>query len=203
MNQAILNQRQETIENAYISVELNAGAVGGFRDGLLRDLSAQGLACEQASAHTHVSIAYTEGEIEVESVRVVAAQIARQAFQVEVTGFEILEGQTTEYDYLVMTLKSSGDFQNAVDLVNGELSCRHFDGGFKSHVSLLKFRKELPSEMKEQVSRYAHSLNELPEASVGACLCLQGECVCVFNPNREICLQVPFAELDRPALLAA
>ena len=196
MDQASAQQ----IENAYISVELKADAIKRFRSGLRESFQSQGIACEDASANPHVSIAYGEGHVGLDEIGEVAEEIASTGFQVRAKSFELLSGQTTNFDYLVICVESSGDFANAVDLIEDHMQVKTFEGGFKSHVSLLKFEKgSLARDAAEELVR---ELNASQGAvfALGRCLCLEGQCVCVFGAERQCCLR---AEINGAAAAVA
>jgi hypothetical protein len=70
---------------------------------------------------------------------------------------------------------------------------KDFGGGFKSHVSLLRFEKgSLEGTVAHEIVREMNA-SQGAASALGYCMCLQGECVCVFNPERQCCLQVAIA----------
>jgi hypothetical protein len=179
------------IPNAYISVSLNDEIIGGFQRALSESLALEGIECENSSAHAHVSIAYTEGECQMDLAERLAKKIASCSFEVNAGLFEVLEGQTTPYDYLVLSLDgASSALQNACSVVEGALRTRQFQGGFKSHVSLLKFKKG--SITLERLEELVEEMNASQNAvlALGRRICLEGECVCVFDPNRQCRIEV-------------
>lgn len=127
-----------TIRDAYISVEIADGGLEKLREGLRSLFHDCNVDCEIASSAAHVSIAYGEGDVEMEALERVASEIASLPFSVNVVGFEILPGQTTPYDYLVVSLEGHS-FGAAQSVASGCMKTREFHGGFSSHVSLLKF----------------------------------------------------------------
>ncbi len=180
------------IENAYISVEIKNGAMTRFRNGLRESLSSEGQICEDASESIHVSIAYGLGSVGFETVEQTVSEIADSGFQTRATGFEILQGTSTPYDYLVLSLEAQGDFQQAVEIVSGRMPTKTFAEGFKSHVSLLRFPKgSLGSDRAQALVRELNASHGAMFA-LGRCLCVEGECVCVFTAERQCCLQIPF-----------
>jgi hypothetical protein len=178
------------IQNPYISIALKGERLSGFSCGLQDALKSQGVECESASASAHVSIAYTEGSASYQAIQDIASEIACEGFAVRASKFEILEGQSSPYDYLVLSIDADGAFRQAVEIVEGRLATRRFEGGFKSHVSLLKFRKGT------LVSAWAQAFVRELNASQGAAFALgrrlhfEGESVCVYDLDRNCCLEV-------------
>jgi hypothetical protein len=182
-----------TIQDAYISVELKSELLKGLRHGLKSMLNEQGVRCENASPEIHVSIAYGKGHVEVGAVQTAAETIAKQGFSVTAKGFEIFEGLSTPFDYLVVELETQGDIEDAIEVAQGNMEIKRFGGGFKSHVSLLRFEKgSLESSIAREMVREMNA-SQGAASALGYCMCLKGECVCVFNPQRECCLQVAIA----------
>lgn len=181
------------IKDAYVSVELKERALKGFRESARRSLARRGFECEDASECAHVSIAYGEGDVNFDDAQSLAFSIARAPFEVRVTGVEILEGRSTPYDYLVLTIESRGCVQNAVEAATQVLPTREFCDGFKSHVSVLRFKKGKMSQLSKTAAKdWLRSQIRRGGLPSKACLSLEGERVCVFTSDREKCIQVPF-----------
>ncbi|MES2964833.1 MAG: hypothetical protein V4760_13160 [Bdellovibrionota bacterium] len=181
-----------TIKDAYISVEIRDTALQALREGLKRSLEDIGIGCEVASHDAHVSIAYGEGDVALSELEETAREITCRPFTVSVVGFEILNGLTTPYDYLVIKLSSDGDFTEAVQCAADHINTRTFNGGFHSHVSLLRFPKgALDSEHAQELIREMNAAQSGAMA-LGCRPCLRGDSVSVFDPDRRCCLQVPF-----------
>lgn len=179
-----------TIRDAYISIEIKDQNLGNFRSGLQSALRDQGLSCEAPAADLHVSIAYGQGEIGMDRLSETVREIARRGFMVRAKGFEILEGRSTPYDYLVIALESSGAIQDAVSTASGRMATKRFAGGFKSHVSLLRFAKG--SICRTALADLIRELNASHGAAfaLGRYLCLEGDSIRVYNPEMQCCLQV-------------
>lgn len=180
------------IRDAYISVEIKDGALQHLREGLKKSLEAIGIECEVASHDAHVSIAYGEGDVALSELEETAREITGKPFMVHVDGFEILHGLTTPYDYLVIKLRADGAFENAVRCASDHMTTKNFDGGFHSHVSLLRFPKgELDSWAAKEL---VHDMNAAQRGAfaLGCRPFLKGNCVSVFDPDRRRRLQVPF-----------
>jgi hypothetical protein len=181
---------KRSIQNPYISVALKGEKLNGISFGLQETLKNQGVDCESASQSVHVSIAYTEGAASYQAIQAIAAEIAFEGFAVRASKFEILEGQASPYDYLVLSIDSDGAFKQAVEIVEGRLATRRFEGGFKSHVSLLKFRKgTLASEWAKALVRELNA-SQGAAFALGRWLHFEGESVCVFDPDRNCCIEV-------------
>lgn len=179
-----------TIRDAYISVEIEDLGLERLRDGLRSFFRETGLPCENASSASHVSIAYGEGDVEIDALEKVASEIAAFPFSVHVAGFELLSGETTPFDYLVVTLEGSS-FGAAQSCASGTMKTRSFNGGFCSHVSLLKFPRGLVS--KAWIEKI---LCEMNDCQAAACLVnrrsLRGSAVSVFGSDRRCRLMKAF-----------
>ena len=173
-----------TINNAYISVEIADQGLESLREGLRVLLGQEVAGCEVASSAAHVSIAYGEGEVTVEALDRVASEIASLPFSVRVSGFEFLEGSATAFDYLVVKLDSTGAFNAAVEAAQGCMKTKTFNGGFCSHISLLKFPKgSVTREWAEQVISEMNVCQSVATA-LGRRVSLQGHNISVFDPER-------------------
>ncbi len=174
------------IRDAYISVKIDDRGLEGLRDGLRSLFSEAGVECERASSASHVSIAYGEGDVEIEALERVASEIASLPFSVHVAGFELLKGETTPFDYLVVVLEGSS-FGTAQSISSGVMKTRSFAGGFRSHVSLLKFPKNsLSATWAEHVLAEMNACQGL--ARFFGQRRLQGSSVAVFGSDRHCCL---------------
>lgn len=173
-----------TLQDAYISVEVADSGLDFLRESLRSLFGASGVGCELASNGSHVSIAYGEGEIAVEALERLASEIAALPFSVRVASFEFLEGLSTPFDYLVVNLEGAGAFRAAVEAVEGCMKTKAFAGGFRSHISLLKFRKgALPRAWAEEVIAEMNACQSAVHA-LGRRVCLQGAQVSVFGADR-------------------
>ena len=170
-----------TIRDAYISVEIADHGLEALRDGLRTLFGECGATCENAASASHVSIAYGEGDVEVEALERVANEIAALPFNVQVVGFEILHGEITPFDYLVVELEGSS-FGSAHSVASGCMKTRAFHGGFRSHVSLLKFPRG-------SISRAHKILAEMNKCQAAARFfarrALRGSSVNVFGSDRQ------------------
>ena len=183
---------RDTILNPYISVELRDDAFQKFCSTLRLSLQGQTdphHAFEPAGTSAHVSIAYAQGEVSVDELRLVAQQIASERFVIRARGFEVLHGQLTGYDYLALDIEVGTSFFRAQEYVKTQILTKDFQGGFRGHVSLLK---------AAQTDRVAcQRLEALAKGLSGGyckeCVSLNGDCVCVFTADRELAVQVPFA----------
>lgn len=181
-----------TVRDAYISVELRPDSIQRLRMGLQQTFENQGIQCEPSSPSAHVSIAYTRGEADIKAIEFIAQAIAQDDFEVHIIGFDLLKGQNTPYDYLAMAIEADGDFRNAVELVEGKMPTRQFEGGFKGHVSLLRFKKDsLETELIEDLMRELNASSGAAYA-LGKLMCLHGECVKAFHPDRQCFYEARF-----------
>jgi hypothetical protein len=180
------------ISNAYISVEIADAGLECLREGLKSLLGEQISGCEVASNAAHVSIAYGEGEVEVEALDRVATEISSLPFSVRVAGFEFLEGSTTPFDYLVVKLDSDGAFTAAVEAAQVCMKTKTFNGGFCSHISLLKFPKG--SVTRDWAEEVIAEMNvcQAAAAALGRRVSLNGHNISVFDPERRCCVRKTF-----------
>ncbi len=174
-----------TIQDAYISVEIAKSGLEGLSAGLKDHFNASGIVCDVISQESHVSIAYGEGEVSVESMDRVATKIAALAFSVKVDRFELFRGVTTPFDYLVINLEADPCFNDALSAAKGCMKTKSFDGGFRSHVSLLKFPKG--SFSRAWAERVIGEMNVCQAAAqaLGRQVSLQGEMVSIFSSDRQ------------------
>ena len=182
-----------TINNAYVSVEINDSGLETMREGLRSMFGESGIGCEIASSAAHVSIAYGEGEVAVEALDRVASEIAALPFTVRASGFELLKGVATEFDYLVVTLDHEQCFGAAVEAVQGCMKTKSFAGGFRSHVSLLKFAHG--SFSRSWAERVIAEMNASHSAAraLGWRVSLKGAQISVFTSDRQCHLSKTFA----------
>ena len=174
-----------TIRDAYISVEIEDAGLNLLRHGLRTLLGDAVKGCEVASNAAHVSIAYGDGDVDVEAIERVASEISALPFSVKVEGFEFLEGESTPFDYLVVKLESDGAFDAAVKAAKGSMKTKSFSGGFRSHISLLKFPKgSLDKKWAQQV---VNEMNfcQLAANALGRFVSLKGDNVSVYGADRK------------------
>ena len=178
----------QTIRDAYISVEISDGGLESLREGLRALFEDCDVDCEIASSAAHVSIAYGEGEVEMDALERVASEIAALPFSAHVVGFDILEGQSTPFDYLVVSLEGSS-FEQAQSVASGCMKTREFNGGFHSHVSLLKF----PRGSVSKAHRILAEMNETQAvARAFKRRSLTGSKVGIFASDRRCCVTKEF-----------
>ena len=178
-------------QNPYFAIEIEGQHLRILREGLIRAIASQGTVCEEASNDLHISIAYARGLTDLDHVAMIARQIASSRFEVNVDHFAILEGEATPFDYLVLCLDQSPDFHHAVEVVERALAIRKFHGGFKSHVSLLRFPKgELRKSHAKKLVRELNASRGVALA-LGRAVCLEGKCVCIYTEDRQAICRVP------------
>lgn len=176
------------IRDAYISVEICDRGLDQLREGLSAILGQ----CEVASSAAHVSIAYGEGDVEIEALDRVASEIAALPFSVCVAGFEILEGGVTPYDYLVVELEGDS-FGAAKTCASSCMKTREFAGGFRSHVSLLKFPKGAVSLEWARGIVAEMNASHTAALALGRRVVLAGSTVSVYSSDRQRRLSKSFA----------
>jgi hypothetical protein len=188
---------QSKIADAYISVDVQDGALSRLCHSLKEVLAESGIDCETASPCPHVSIAYGTGECSVEDLAEAVREIASQPFEVRATGFDILEGRQTQFDYLVLTLGSDGAFEQAVEVASEHMSCRRFKDENCTHISLLRFPKgSLNQKIAKDIVREMNA-SQAAAFALGRNVSLTGSRVNVFDPERRCCLTVSFSSVSR------
>lgn len=187
----------DTVRDAYISVEIEDAGLNQLRHGLRTLLGDSVKGCEVASAAAHVSIAYGDGDVEFEALDRVASEIAALPFSVQVEGFEFLEGESTPYDYLVVKLGSDDSFDAAVNAAKGKMKTKTFSGGFRSHISLLKFPKgSLDKKWALQVVKEMNFC-QLAAQALGRFVSLKGHNVSVYGSDRQCRMRKHFGAAAR------
>lgn len=173
------------VRDPYISVAIRDAGLSRLRGLLSEALNECGIWCENASSDLHVSIAYADGETSIQEIGELANQIANDGFNVHAHRFEVLQGRTTPFDYLVLTIDDSrGDFACALGKIEKQLGTLKFSDGFKCHVSLLRFAKGAFDGA--WAARLLRELNATHGAAcaLGVQLRFEGECICVYGKDR-------------------
>ena len=180
--------RKQTIKDAYIAVEIEGQDFASLREGLRTHFGNAGVGCDAASSGAHISIAYGEGDVALDALERVASEIAALPFSARVESFDFLQGSTTPFDYLVVNLTADECFCAAVEAAQGCMKTKSFSGGFRSHVSLLKFPKGTVSRTwaKEVIKQVINEMNicQTLAHALGRQVVLQGAHVNVFGGDR-------------------
>jgi hypothetical protein len=173
------------IENAYLAIQLQAKPVEPIRKVFLDHLLSKDIKVEVPSSGVHVSLCYSVGCQRQDKLERLAKALASEKIEMRVTGVELLEGMSTPYDYVTLTLESDS-FSRAKSKAEGELCSKTFAGGFKVHVSLL----QVPKGTLDDVDfSYLNSyLADLAQEFCG-CTTLCGEAVSVFDSTRTCRIQ--------------
>ena len=173
----------EEVVQPYISIEVNPQSVELVCAKLAQTLTTLGISVERNTQNFHVSLAYVLGNCDKSVLAQIAQKIAANKLEAKISGVEILEGQTTGYDYVALSFESNNQFASCSEEISKELSTREFDGGFRTHLTLFRMKKG--------------ALNKTSLESVCECLsknCEQqivsAEAVSVFNSSYEKQLSV-------------
>lgn len=168
----------EEVVQPYISVDINPSSVAGVCQKLARTLSEMGIEAEQSHGDDfHVSLAYVLGSCEKTVLAQIAKKIAEHKLEARVIGVEILEGQTTGYDYLALSFESENEFSVVSKEISQELTTKTFSGGFRSHLTLFRFKKGLVKKDSVESVCSCISLEEQPTICAKA--------ISIFNSNYE------------------
>lgn len=171
----------QTIENAYIAVELQDQSLAGFRQTLQSSLSEAGLSTETPERGAHVSLSYILGETTEEHLNALVRRISSQRIELKVKGVEVLSGETTPFDYVVLALEENDAFRHAREQIESELITKEFAGGFHTHVTLLRLPKaanasEMAAEIRDCLARVAQPYC--------GCMSVCGERLAVFDSQK-------------------
>lgn len=170
----------EQVTQPFISVDINPQAVEGLCEKLAAFLAAHGISVERSQNDFHVSLAYVVGNCEKSLLTQLAKKIAEQKLEAKVVGVEILEGQTTGYDYVALSFASENEFAAASKEISEELATRSFQGGFRSHLTLFRMKKgEIKKESVHSICKNAQLAAALGETKICA------KAVSVFNSSYE------------------
>lgn len=166
----------EQVTQPFISVDINPQSVEGLCEKLAAVLALNGINVERSGDDLHVSLAYVMGNCEKSVLAQVAKKIAEHKLEARVVGVEVLEGQTTGYDYVALSFEAGNQFAAVSQEISEELTTRSFQGGFRSHLTLFRMKKG--EAKKESVHSICRDLN-LAQTKVCA------KAVSVFNSSYE------------------
>jgi hypothetical protein len=192
------------VVNPYIALELDCETVQSLRNTFKDSFKDLGFELEDSSDGAHVSIAYVEGTVSLRELHQVASELKNSidtytfeqrqepvpAKPFQVSGVEILPGLNTPYDYLVLTFQDDRILRRAVEIVGGRLDVRNFAGGFRGHISILKFRKGFVKAVKDLVALFDKALDSLLAAKLPSFNCKR---ISVFDGSCQCRLSVPLA----------
>lgn len=176
MEPMIKTKKEAMIENAYISLELEAPVLAPIRERIKEKMAQWQV--EVPLRDAHISLGYTIGCEREERLAALLRIIARRQIEFRISGVEVLEGLTTPYDYIVLTLEEPDEFCQARQHVEANCKVKRFAGGFKLHVTLLQVAKgSVPFNSREPVRR------SLEEATKPLCqeAKIRGQSVAVFD----------------------
>ncbi len=170
----------DSVVQPFISIDINPQTVDGLCEKLAAILAAHGIEVERNENEYHVSLAYVVGNCEKTVLAQVAKKIAEQKLEATVVGVEVLEGQTTGYDYVALSFEAGNQFANVSREISEELSTRSFSGGFKSHLTLFRMKKgEAKKDLVQSLCQNSKQSLSLGETKICA------KAVSVFNSSYE------------------
>jgi hypothetical protein len=170
----------ESVMQPYISVDINPHTVECLCEKLAALLATNGIAVERSEADYHVSLAYVVGNCEKAILAQIAKKIAEHKLEARVIGVEVLEGQTTGYDYVALSFETDNEFANVSREISEELSTRTFSGGFRSHLTLFRMKKgDAKKELLHSLCQNSRQSLSLNDTKVCA------KAVSVFNSSYE------------------
>ncbi len=170
----------EQVTQPYISVDINPQTVEGLCESIAAALASHGINVERSQNDLHVSLAYVLGNCEKAVLAQVAKRIAEHKLEAQVAGVEVLEGQTTGYDYVALSFEVGNEFAAVSKEISEELSTRSFQGGFRSHLTLFRIKKgEAKIESVSSICKDSRLAQKLEQTKVCA------KAVSVFNSSFE------------------
>lgn len=99
----------------------------------------------------HISLAYVLKKSVTEELADVLEDAKHYNVSFEALNLAILPGVNAPVDFLVIKLKPSEGFFQLLNAVNKIAETKQMPGGFKSHLSLLKFKKGALGDIKEKI----------------------------------------------------
>jgi hypothetical protein len=118
------NENALIIEDAYISLELETQPLEPIRQRLQASLRAAGISHEEPERGAHVSISYTLGAGYHDTLERIIDNIATNRIELRVRAVEVLQGLTTPFDYVTLTLEESDEFRRAKSEVESKFPTR-------------------------------------------------------------------------------
>ncbi len=179
-----------TITNAYLSVDVPEQSLKHLQQTLKSALQAWGLETTPNEGHSesrHISLAYVLGSYELGEIEEIVRRLSRKNLNAEIIGIEILEGLTTPYDYVTLTLAPSENLEWAANAIECELEVKHFEQSFNWHLSLMRIPKgSIKRELRGVLADYLQSRCE--EELAGRTVC--GQAISVFDAQKHRKIQV-------------
>lgn len=170
----------EHVAQPFISVDINPQTVEGLCEKIAAVLAQNGICAERSGTELHVSLAYVLGNCEKSVLADVAKKIAEHKLEARVVGVEVLEGQTTGYDYVALSFEADNEFAAVSQEISEELVTRKFHGGFRSHLTLFRLKKgEAKKDSLQSICQDSSLTHALKQTKV----CAKG--VSVFNSSYE------------------
>jgi 2'-5' RNA ligase len=179
-----------TIQNAYISIDLDRSALQPIFENLQRTLAELRIPAEISASSSHVSLAYVQGTCEKCHIENIARDLASEKLSAQVVGVEVFEGMTTDFDYVALTLARDNDFEQASEVLSGHFDVKQFAGGFRTHVTLFQIRKGvLSADESAWLNSYLRGSvhSDCQNTTVSA------RSISVFNTNRQCEMALPVA----------
>ena len=176
------------VADACLLIEVDSGSINDFSRIVKRKLSDMGVETTASGLNHHISIGYLVGEIETETLKVAAAEIAKKKLCLRITGIEVLPGITTSRDYVALRISGNEELENSVNLISKISGCRQFEDGFKTHLSILSFEKGMLNE--NELGALARVL-ELQVLGLLPELGIEIQSVSIFSQHRERIARLP------------
>lgn len=180
-----MNLKDEVIENAYISVEVDGESLEPLYKSIMDVLNTLDIKVK-ISERPHLSLAYTVGETSLSKLEEVIDEIAEAPFLIESTGIYIIQGETFPVDYISLTVKNNDDFLYAQEFVaeNCKIRTSFMGKDFIAHISLFTMEKGLES-VHDDLARIIEMHSNESIAGVQ----FKGKSISIFNKNRELLIQ--------------
>jgi 2'-5' RNA ligase len=148
----------ETLENCYVSLDIeDAPQLQKISESISNLLTRLEVPHEK-SPRPHVSIAYTEGLTSRANLDEILSSIAEKPFYFKPNGICIMEGLTTDKNYICLKLENSEEFVTASKYINANFKVKVFKDGFAAHLSLFRIPKmEMSEDHYHLIAKYLES----------------------------------------------
>jgi hypothetical protein len=177
----------QLVADACLLVDVNLEGISSLCHSVQRVFEELGITATLSPQSHHVSIGYTMGSINIDHLVDVAREIAEQPLTLAFSGIEILRGQTTDKDYVVLRVAHNPEIEYAISLITENAPTRTFGDGFQAHLTLLTIERDSVSDC-EVLARYL----ELKVLGLIGDIKLAIDGISIFGNGRQRLAQIPF-----------
>ena len=174
----------DQVLNPYFSVEISEEQINRIRSIIKKNLDSFNFNFVDLD-NPHISVSYFLGSVKMENIESVANELIEAPFKMKVLGIATIESSYYGGTIVSLKLQQTDDFLYCQEYLkecltdDSVVKIKEFKGGFIAHVSLFVI-KNLAEKDKFPLSRVLEmSLSDLGGKYV------QGEKLCMYNPERE------------------